>query len=339
MCGSVSGPHGEIEGDGGTVAATTTPSPDHVRLLVKVARMYHERGMRQPEIATHLNMSQPRVSRLLKEAVDRGVVRTVVVSPEGVHAELEDALVERYGLRDAVVVEVEGAGLDVIPALAAATAAYLDATLKGGDVIGVSSWSATLLESVKVMRAKTPSVAEKVVQMIGGSGSPEVQLHATRLTSRLAELTGARPVFAPSAALVGSKELHDLLSREPAMAEAMQAWSSLTLAVLGIGTLEPSPLLRRSGNAISPADQRQLEELGAVGDVCARYFDEDGSPVDAPFNDRIIGIDPDRLRAVERRIGVAGGLNKVAAIRGAARGGWINILITDVEVARDLLAD
>ncbi|MET8210890.1 sugar-binding domain-containing protein [Streptomyces sp. NPDC005373] len=301
--------------------------------------MYHERGVRQPEIAAQLNMSQPRVSRLLKEAVDRGVVRTVVVSPEGVHAELEDALVERFGLRDAVVVEVEGPGVDVVPALAAATASYLDATLTGGDTIGVSSWSATLLESVKVMRAKTPSVAQEVVQIVGGSGSPEVQLHATRLTSRLAELTGAQPVFAPSAALVGSRELHDLLSREPAMAETMNAWSRLTLALLGIGSLDPSPLLRRSGNAISADDQRQLRKLGAVGDVCARYFDANGIPVDAPFNDRIIGIEPDRLRAVDRRVGVAGGMGKVAAIRGAARGGWINILITDVEVARDLLRD
>ncbi|MGP2440413.1 sugar-binding transcriptional regulator [Streptomyces sp. JW3] len=307
--------------------------------MVKVARMYHERGVRQPEIAAHLNMSQPRVSRLLKEAVDRGVVRTVVVSPEGVHAELEDALVERYGLRDAVVVEVEGAGVDVIPALAAATATYLDTTLKGGDVIGVSSWSATLLESVKVMRAKTSSVAQEVVQMVGGSGSPEVQLHATRLTSRLAELTGARPVFAPSAALVGSLELRDLLFQEPAMLEAMRAWSRLTLAVLGIGSLDPSPLLRRSGNAITAEDQRRLRALGAVGDVCARYFDAEGVPVEAPFNDRLIGIDPDDLRAVERRIGVAGGKEKVSAVRGAVRGGWINVLITDVEVARDLLGD
>ncbi|MEV4993418.1 sugar-binding transcriptional regulator [Streptomyces niveus] len=301
--------------------------------------MYHERGVRQPEIAAHLRMSQPRVSRLLKEAVDRGVVRTVVVSPEGVYAELEEALVTRYGLRDAVVVEVEGAGVDVIPALAATTATYLDATLKGGDVIGISSWSATLLEAVKVMRAKTSSVAQEVVQIVGGSGSPEVQLHATRLTSRLAELTGARPVFAPSAALVGSPELRDLLSKEPAMAGAMKSWSRITLALLGIGTLEPSPLLRLSGNAITPEDQQQLKALGAVGDVCARYFDAEGEPVDAPFNNRLIGIDLTQLGVAERRIGVAGGLNKVAAIRGAVRGGWINILITDVEVARELLAD
>lgn len=321
------------------MAGATTPSSDHIRLLVKVARMYHEQDVRQPEIATRLNLSQPRVSRLLKEAADRGVVRTVVMSPEGVHAELEEALVKRYALRDAVVVEVDGAQDDVVPALASATATYLDATLTGGDVIGVSSWSSTLLASVNVMRAKTSSVAREAVQIIGGAGSPEVQLHATRLTSRLAELTGARPVFAPSAALVGSRELRELLSQEPEMAETMKAWSELTLALVGIGTLEPSSLLRRSGNAITPEDQRTLQKLGAVGDVCARYFDSAGDPVDAPFNDRLIGIEPEQLRAVERRIGVAGGMNKVAAIRGAVRGKWVNVLITDVEVARQLLAD
>ncbi len=44
-------------------------------------------------------------------------------------------------------------------------------------------------------------------------------------------------------------------------------------------------------------------------------------------------------RAGTPRIGVAGGTDKSAAIRGAARGRWIVILITDVEVARDLLDD
>src|SRR5580698_5477828 len=49
-----------------------------LRLIAKVARMYHEGGVRQPQIATELNMSQARVSRLLRQASEIGVVRTVV---------------------------------------------------------------------------------------------------------------------------------------------------------------------------------------------------------------------------------------------------------------------
>ncbi len=39
-----------------------------IRLITKVARMYHERGIRQTDIAETLHLSQARVSRLLKRA-------------------------------------------------------------------------------------------------------------------------------------------------------------------------------------------------------------------------------------------------------------------------------
>ena len=114
-----------------------------LRLIAKVARMYHEGGVRQPQIAAELNLSQARVSRLLRQASEIGVVRTVVTLPPGVYTDLEDSLQEKFGLRDAVVVDADGG--QVIPALGAATAQYLHATLTGGEVLGVSSWSATLL--------------------------------------------------------------------------------------------------------------------------------------------------------------------------------------------------
>ena len=112
---------------------------DEMRLLTKVARMYHEKGIRQPQIAAELNLSQARVSRMLKQAVDVGIVHTVVTMPSGVHSDLEDELQGRYGLRDAVVVDTLGVGDDVLPALGSGAAAYLDMTLTGGHVVGIRS--------------------------------------------------------------------------------------------------------------------------------------------------------------------------------------------------------
>jgi DNA-binding transcriptional regulator LsrR (DeoR family) len=313
-------------------------SPEHLRLLAKVARMYHERALSQAEIAELLNLSQSRISRLLKEASSRGIIRTVVVLPDGLHADLEDKLEEMYGLRDVVVVETGGTD-DVIPALGAAAAEYLDATLRGGDRIGISSWSESLLRAVDVMRPKRLQVVDTVTQLVGGVGSPDVQMQATRLISRLADMTGARPQFLPSAGVLATPRIRDAIAEDSAVAEVVKSWQDLTLALVGIGALVPSSLLKRSGNALADADLRELQARGAVGDVCLRYFDHMGQHIASPFDERVMGITPDDLKSIPRRLAVAGGIRKLSAIRAAVIGGWVNMLITDVDVARALVAE
>src|SRR3982751_4665247 len=112
----------------------TRTAPDgQIRLITKVARMYHERGIRQVDIAETLHISQPRVSRLLKRAAELGIVRTVVVVSQGIHTEVEEALEERYGLAEAVVVDVEGDSTDILAGLGSGGAAYLESILTGGE--------------------------------------------------------------------------------------------------------------------------------------------------------------------------------------------------------------
>jgi DNA-binding transcriptional regulator LsrR (DeoR family) len=45
------------------------------------------------------------------------------------------------------------------------------------------------------------------------------------------------------------------------------------------------------------------------------------------------------LRQIPRRVAGAGGRRKFAAIRAALRGRWLNVLITDLGVARRLMED
>ena len=150
-------------------------------------------------------MSQARVSRLLRQASEIGVVRTVVILPPGVYTDLEERLQGKFSLRDAVIVDADGARGQVIPALGAATAQYLHATLTGGEVLGVSSWSATLLAAAEVMPARTTSPLDRVVQIVGGHGDPSVQVQANRLTGDLAAVTGAQPVLLPAPCLSAAR--------------------------------------------------------------------------------------------------------------------------------------
>lgn len=311
---------------------------DQLRLMSKIARMYHERGMRQPQIAADLHISQSRISRLLRQAVEVGIVRTTVTLPSGVHTDLEEELASRYRLVDVAVVDTDGGAGDVIPALGAAAAAYLTETLANGDVVGISSWSATLLATADRMRPKNGATVDVVTQLVGGIGDPRVQMSANRLLDRFSSVTGARPVFMPAPGLVAAPAARRALLDDSSVAPALETWERLTVALVGIGSLTPSPLLRRSGNAIDPDQQDVLRRQGAVGDVCLRFFDEHGQLVDSELDDRVLGITPDQLRQVPRRIGVAGGVEKVGAIRAALLGDWVNILVTDLETARQLEA-
>ncbi|WP_246063685.1 sugar-binding transcriptional regulator [Nonomuraea longispora] len=313
---------------------------ERMRLLVRVARLYHEHGVRQPQIAAQLRISQPRVSRLLKEAAEIGIVRTVVVVPSGVHALLEEDLERKYGVEQIIVVDAAGDNNhDVVAALGSAGATHLDATLIGGEHLGISSWSASLLATVEAMQRRPVRVAEEVVQLIGGVGKGSAQVQATRLAAHLADLTGAEPVFLPAPGLVGTPEARQALSEDHVVRQVVDAWSRLTTVLVGIGSLDPSPLLRDSGNAIDEEELETLRGLGAVGDVCLRFFDAEGRLVDSPLERRILGIPAADLLRVPRRIAIAGGRRKTAAIRAALRGGWVNTLITDVGVAEQLLKD
>src|SRR3954452_16222986 len=169
-----------------------------IRLLTKVARMYHEHGIRQTDIAESLHLSQARVSRLLKRAAESGIVRTVVVVSQGVYTDLEESLENRYRLSEAVVVDVEGEEEDIIAGLGSAAAGYLESTLTGGERIGISSWSQTLLATVDRMRPFRTPGAEAVTQLQGGVGVSSAQAQANRLLSELAGLIGATPTFLPA---------------------------------------------------------------------------------------------------------------------------------------------
>jgi DNA-binding transcriptional regulator LsrR (DeoR family) len=316
---------------------TRAPTDGQLRLITKVARMYHERGVRQVDIADTLHISQARGSRLLKRAAELGIVRTVVAVAPGVHTEIEEALEERYGLSEALVVDVEGTDNEIIAGLGSAGATYLETTLTGGERIGISSWSQTLLAVVDRMRPFRVSGAERVVQLMGGFGNSSVQTQGNRLLTEFARLVGATAIFVPAPALVGSRTVRESLLNDPAMESVAKDWANLTMAIAGIGSLPPSPLLRASGNAADLADQDRLHAAGAVGDVCQRFFDSDGELVPSALDDRVVGIDADTLRKTPRRVGIAGGESKHKAISAAVRGKWVNVLITDTATAAALL--
>lgn len=315
---------------------------DELRLVAKVARLYYERGKKQGEIAKMLDISQPTCSRLLKRALAEKIVRISVTAPAGTCLELEEALQSRYGLKEALVVDAEEDEEQILRGLGMAAAYYLETTLKPEDVVGISSWSATLLAMVDAMSppAAQPTPGRvRVVQILGGVGSPAAEAHATHLTQRLARLMGADAVFLPAPGVVGSREARRVLLEDGFVKKALAQFGRVSLALVGIGAVKPSRLLASSGNVFEAGELAALRERGAVGDVCLRFFDASGAPVVSELDGRVIGMELSQLRRVARSVGVAGGRRKFMAVLGALRGRWINVLITDRLTAERLLRE
>ncbi len=312
---------------------------DEMRLVVRVARMYYEWDIKQAAIARQLGLSQPTVSRLLQQAKEMGIIRISVSVPQGVHTELEEQLVKQFRLRDAIVVDCSGESDErfIERQIGAAAAYYLESALRPDEVVGISSWSATLLALVDAMHPTPRKGDVRVVQILGGVGSPSAEAHAGRLTSRLADLLGGTAIFLPAPGIVGSAAAMEAITADHYVRDAIDLFDQVTTALVGIGAIEPSKLLADSGNRFSMAELDELRAQGAVGDVLLRFFDAHGSLVDTPLNQRVISMRPEQLRAVDRSIGVAGGERKFDAILGAIRGGWVNVLVTDHLTARRLI--
>ena len=145
------------------------PTDGQLRLITKVARMYHERGVRQIDIAETLHLPRPGCHGCSSGRLSSASFVLWWRWRPGVHTELEEALEEKYGLAEAVIVDVDGTNEEITAALGSAGATYLETTLTGGERVGISSWSQTLLAVVDRMRPLRVRGAESVIQLIGGS--------------------------------------------------------------------------------------------------------------------------------------------------------------------------
>jgi DNA-binding transcriptional regulator LsrR (DeoR family) len=312
---------------------------DELRLMTKIARMYYEENMRQSDIAKQIGLSQATISRLFNRAREEGIVRITINIPNGVYVEVEKELMKKFGLRDAIVVDCRDSDDEELIQrdLGATASHYVEASVNNGEIIAISSWSASLLALVDSMQPIPRKKNIRVVQILGGVGNPSAEVHAARLTGRFANLVQGQAIYLPAPGIVGAKATRDVFLEDPFVRDAMALFDQVTMALVGIGAVTPSRLLAESGNIFSEEEQGFLRENNAVGDILLRFFDSEGNPVESTLNDRVVSMELKQLKRVDRAIGVAGGARKLAAIRGALRGELINILITDSCTAEKLV--
>jgi len=304
-------------------------------LMLRAARLYYEDYLTQQQIADELGVSRPTVSRLLTQARREGVVQITIRDPFARSEELEIQLVQFFNLQRAVLVAGEGLSGELLRRrLGFATAEYLQHTLREGSKLGIG-WGRTLYSVVEALDVQQ-RLGIQVVPLIGGLGQISSSFQVNDLARRLAEVLGGtwQPFYVP--AFVADPAAQEALLHVTDVESVLRSWPQVDTALVGIGHFASQQQSSMLFSSYIAADVLQkLELCKAVGDLCGRFFDTQGQQC---FVERgVIGIPLEQLRALEHVIGVAGGAEKVAAILGALRGGYVKVLVSDTITAQAVL--
>jgi len=202
------------------------------------------------------------------------------------------------------------------------------------DIIGVS-WGHTLYELVNQLQ---PFGVEgtKVVQLVGGLNNGAQDVEAAELARRLSMVFNSSPVLLHCPAVVANPEVKKGLLEDNNIKQILELGKKATIALVGIGTTSPDSILFKKGH-LSSQWHSDLVKRGAAGDVCMRFFMDDGSPCDSDLDELIMGIPLESLKKVRSVICIAGGIQKAQAILGALRGKIPDVLVTDKITADKVL--
>ncbi len=310
-----------------------TERQDQLATLVEVAHLYYEENLSQQEIADRLNVSRSLIALYIKKAREQGIVQIQIRDPQNVFQSLALKLQERYHLKHVEV--VSSAHLSSVltrRALGNAAAQYLDRNLQDGDVLGLA-WGRTILEVVNLLAPSKPRRID-VIPLLGESSYTGSYTQLNQIVLQAARAFNGIPYFLLVPMLVGSKELRDALLQDPSTSDVSTRWERITFACVGIGAVPPA-----EGQIVYIGQENlsDLIEREAVGDICARYFNDQGRFLDTEFNERLLGVSLDQLRRAKNVLAVAVGIEKSKAVRGALCSRLITHLFVDEVLAQVLL--
>lgn len=303
-------------------------------LLVRIARLYYLCNMTHQEIADQEGVSRIKITRLLKEAVDKKIVEFNIKDPLVQSMELEEELQRSFNLKTAVVTPTPRSQNELFDILGRFAADFLTRKLKSDLNIGIG-WGRTLNGMLPYLeRAAARNV--HVISLTGGLAANERQPNPYDVASSLAGKLGATPHYPLAPAIVESEQVKQLLLGERRIQEIVELWKKVDIALMSIGVIACDTGLYYS--FLDPQKEcDRVKKLGAVGDLLATPYNIDGQFVKTGFLHRMINIDFEDLKRVPIVAGIAGERHKVQAILGALRTGYLNTLITDEDTAGRIL--
>ncbi len=315
----------------------TTGQVSGENIVIEAAWMYYHEGKKQSQIAEQLGVSRATIVNCLQEAKELGLVR-ITLAPEAFTGHrLAEEMRERFGLAAAYVVPDDAAAdaEEALMRVAQGAAQWLPRLIEPGDRLGVS-WGRTVYEVAEAMeQTRTEDVS--VSQLVGSMATP-YGFTAEICSAHLAMKLRAKLVNLHAPAVLSDPDLASRLRAEPIIAAQLEALSHCNKAIFAAGSANHESHIVSSGVA-SHEELDWYVRRGATGVLCGRFIDARGHSVPGPLDDRMIGVELDKLLGLDMGLLVSVGADKVRPMLSAIAGGYVTHVVTSASTAEAMLAE
>ncbi len=303
-------------------------------MLADVANLYYNSDLTQNQIAERLYTSRSKISRMLKEARDLGVVEINIREPWDRSLEYELQITEKFPLKDIRVIKTKNLSKeDVLCRIAEAAAYYLDSVIKQGMIVGIS-WGSMLYRIVsQIVSSNRKNIPITVVPIMGAATVKSPEKDALDLAKELASAYGGKYRYIYAPLFVRSRELQESLMQEDNIKEVLDLSRASDVILTSVG-----PVSSGSGtNYLGEKTMEMLKDKGAVGHIGGHFYDRNGAELDTSLSERMIGLSLEEIRECREVVCVACGVHKAEPVLGALRGEFADTLIIDEGCAREIL--
>ena len=305
-------------------------------MLRDVSKYYYVENLTQAQIAHRLGISRPKVSRLLADAREKGIVKVFITDLEENMGHLEDKFLSLFNIRKVKIVPVPQTDLSLAFQITCKEAAkYIADLIEDDDRIGVG-WGGTLFEISKNLQHLSLKNS-MVLQLFGNLDTGEADDYANDIVSQFAlKLDSKSSHIIPCPVIVGNQIILDILMHDEKVSQSIKLAKSCNKMIINIGLPNEDNCLYKGGY-IDDEDLARLNSQNAAGCLGCRFYDDNGDICDELLNNRTIGVSLDDIKNAESVIACAVGIHKSRALLAALKAEFLDVIIVDSNTAAQVI--
>lgn len=304
-------------------------------LISKLCYMYYIENLSQDEISKRVFISRSQVSKLITLGKQLGMVHIQVDSPFYHSHVLEDQLLKKYGLLESYIADYEPDNIpDDQKKIVSTIHKVLEKYAKDGDTICVGGGHTMWLTSAQINSLSADNIT--IVPLTSNYSSIGFNYQVSHVVKNFADNIKAKFCLLNTPFILSSKDLKSQLEQEPSVRDVLKMSQNSNILICTTNKFQSDNLFDKN----STSDLKEiLDDKNIVCNIGTSFLNVDGKQIHKEISKQMMGLNIEEIKKIPYRICICAGEGKIKALKALLKSGCINILISNNETSKALLAD